>query len=69
MTDKICIFNISYYHLKRPGIVEHSTGLNEKQSCKCIVPNSDPCIYKEIGPKLSIWRGVNESNFYFDIMH
>ena len=55
---KVTLSNITYYHLKFPGIVESSTGKQNKnklKSCTFISPNSDPFIHKEVMVKLSVW--------------
>lgn len=48
---------ITYYHIKWPGIVENTTG-KRKMSHTFDLPNSDPCIHKEVRENLSVQSGL-----------
>ena len=49
-----CVYDPIYIIIpaKMPGIVENPTG-EKKNSCTFVLPNSDPCICKEVRAKLS----------------
>jgi len=59
---------ITSYHIKWPGIVENTTG-ERKKSHTFDVPNSDPCIHKEVKENLSVQSGLKWSKFLFHLMH
>ena len=58
-TEGICqvVDKVSKLFMLPSGNSKNSTG-KMKKSCTFVLPNSDPCVHKEVRVKLSVGRGL-----------
>ena len=66
---KLTVSNVTYDRLKWPEIVENSPGKRKKDWCTFVLPNTDPCIHKEVKAKISVGSGLKWGKFPYDIIH
>ena len=60
------------HHLLPPNMAWNCWKFNwekKNKSCKFVLPNSYPCIHKEVGAKLSEWSGLKWGKYLFHILH